>query len=164
MGWWWCTGTCESVGLNSYISTSSTPDKGQEERWLPAIRVLEQHKAGKGAHRKLKRTEIHSKDSKLTTHFEKVAVSEWLLRMSILFSWDRRINMCWLGFISSLFHKIIPYKLSVKKGCIQAYLVKMVLCRSRKVRWHDIIQQKHSELTLAVQSMAVTDFGPKMAG
>lgn len=32
----------------------------------------------------------------------------------------QRINMCWLGFTSSLFHKIISYKFSVKRDCNQA--------------------------------------------
>lgn len=60
------------------------------------------------------------------------------------------IRMCQLGFISSFFQKIIPDKFSVNRDSVQAYPIKMVLRSSKKVRWCDIIQQKHSELTLAV--------------
>lgn len=102
------------------------------------------------ASRTIKRTEIHSKDSKLMTHFKNVDVSGWLLGMSIVFCWDRESTCVGLDLQVPCFIKLSHISSQLRGTVTKQLLVKMVLRRSRKVRWCDVIQQKHWELTLAV--------------
>lgn len=94
---------------------------------------------------KIKRNEIHSKDSKLTPLFKKVGPSGWPSVLSITLSRDS-ISRYWPGVISSFFPKIIPDKFSVNGDSVQRCPEKS-FCATAD-RWEGMISASQNSQSL----------------